>query len=283
MNVDHTAPRTGAAAPRSRTHGAPVAAAAWDLRIARAVPFALVCTLVAAAGHALGGGGEVAVPALVAGFAVVCALAALLGGRERSLLAISGALGAGQFGLHLLFHNLPGFGFATAMPGMGGGVGMGGAMTLPQVAGRLLCHDSPHGGLTLVPLDTTPEQVVRAAGLDPQAYTATAAVPHPGLLGMSTAMLLGHLAAALLAGWWLRRGEATLWRLVRLTATVAQEYAAPLRTAFALLAALLLGTATDRRPTGPGPERAEDWRLPVAAALRHSLIRRGPPVAAFAR
>ncbi len=262
MNDDHTAPRTGAAAPAS-----PVPAAAWDLRIARAVPFAVVCTLIAAAGHALVGGGDVALPALVAGFAVVCTLAALFGGRERSLLAISAALGAGQFGLHLLFHCLGSS--AAAMPGMGGG----GAMTLPQVASRLLCNDAPHGGLTVVPLDTSPEQLVSAAGLDPQAYAPAAA--HADLLGVSPAMLLGHLAAALLAGWWLRKGEATLWRLVRLTATAAHEYAAcaaPLRTAFALLTALLLGTATDRRPTGPG-----------AAALRHSLIRRGPPVAAFAR
>ncbi|GAA2133898.1 hypothetical protein GCM10009760_10550 [Kitasatospora kazusensis] len=278
MNDDLAAPRTGAARP-----GSPAPAAAWDLRIARAVPFALVCTLVAAAGHALAGGGDVALPPLAAGFALVCLLAALLGGRERSLLAIAGALGAGQFGLHLLFHNLG----SPAMPGMGTGSGNG-PLTLHQVAGRLLCNDSPqagaHGGLTVVPLDTTPEQVVSAAGLDPHAYAATAAAaPHAGLLGLSPAMLLGHLAAAALAGWWLRRGEAVLWRLLRLTATVAQEYAAPLRTAFALLAALLLGTAAGLRPTGPGPERAEDWRLPAAAALRHSLIRRGPPVAAFAR
>jgi len=252
-----------------------VPAAAWDLRFARAVPFALVCTLIAAAGHCLAGGGDVAAPALAVGFAAVCALAVLLGGRERSLLAIAAALGAGQLGLHTLFHN---FGAQTSSM-----VGMhhGGGLTLPQVAGQLLCDDRVGGGLTVVPLDTTPEQVVSAAGLDPQAYAAAA--PQAGLLGLTPAMLLGHLAAALLAGWWLRRGEAALWRLLQLTAVAAQEFAAPLRTAFALLASLLLGTAGDGRAARPSAGPAEDWRLPAAAALRHSVIRRGPPVAAFAR
>ncbi|WP_441251023.1 hypothetical protein [Kitasatospora sp. McL0602] len=281
MLPDLAAPQTGAAVP-----GLPGPAAAWDLRLARAVPFALVCTLIAAAGHALVGAGEVSPTTLAAGFAAVCAVAALLGGRERSLLAISGALGAGQLGLHLLFHFCSGHMSAMAAPtgmagmaGMPGMAGRGGPLTLTQIAGQLLCDDRPHDGLTVVPPGTTPEQVVSAAGLDPQAYAAAA--PHAALLGLSPNMLLGHLAAAVLAGWWLRRGEAALWRLLELAATVAKEYAAPLRRAFALLAAVLLGSAA--QPSASRLERAEDWPLPAAAALRHSLLRRGPPVAAFAR
>ncbi|MFJ9523428.1 hypothetical protein ACIRPK_34975 [Kitasatospora sp. NPDC101801] len=263
--TDHRlAPLPGAAAAGLR---AP--AAAWDLRLARAVPFALVCTLIAAAGHALVGDGEVGTPALVTGFAAVCALAVLLGGRERSMAAIAGALSAGQLGLHLLFHFLCG----PAMPGMH----HGGGLTLPQVASRLVCDES--GTATLV---DNPGGVVSAAGLDPAAYPATAGPEAAGWLGLTGPMLLGHLAAAVLAGWWLRRGEAALWRLLRLTAEVAQEFAAPLRTAFALLLTLLLGPATTGRPR-PGAPRAGDWRLPGAAALRHSLLRRGPPVATYAR
>ncbi|AUG78761.1 hypothetical protein CFP65_3991 [Kitasatospora sp. MMS16-BH015] len=277
--------RTGAAAPEI-----PGPAAAWDLRVARAVPFALVCTLVAAAGHALLGAGTVSAPTLALGFTAVCLLAALLGGRERSLTAIAGALGAGQLGLHLLFHycagHLGGLSADPARPmaGMAGMPGMGGGSSpLAQVAGRLLCDDDPHTGLTAVPAGFTPEQVVSAAGLDPQAY-ATAA-PHAAFLGFTPAMLLGHLAAAVLAGWWLRRGEAAVWRLLRLAATatrdaayeVAQEYAAPLRRALALLAAALLGTAAG--PYRPQAERPEDWALPTAASLRHTLSRRGPPAA----
>ncbi|WP_254897876.1 hypothetical protein [Kitasatospora sp. NA04385] len=258
-----------------------VPVAAWDLRLLRAVPFALVCTLVAAFGHARAGG-AVAPDVLLLGFLAVCAAAALVGGRERSLAAIAAALGAGQLGLHLLFHFLGG--------GLGGGApmahaqmaGTGSTDPLAVVAGRLLCDDVPGNGLTVVPLDTTPEQVVSAAGLDPQAVVA-AAMPHPsGWLGLTTGMLLGHLAAALVAGWWLRRGEAALWRLVRTTALTARGWAAPLRTAVALLTALLLGTGRPAAPRRCGG-RAEDWPLPVAAALRHCVLRRGPPVVAFAR
>lgn len=274
MTQPTAAARRGAALPAARA-----SAAAWDLRVLRAVPFALVCTLVAAFGHARAGG-AVAPDTLAAGFAAVCAAAALLGGRERSLGSIAVALAGGQLGLHLLFHR-----FAD---GLGGGAAMAHAQMagngspdgLAVVAGRLLCNDTPGDGLTVVPVDTTPEQVVSAAGLDPQAYAA--AMPHPsGWLGLTPAMLLGHLAAALVAGWWLRRGEAALWRLVRAAALTARQWAAPLRTAVALLVAALLGAPGTTVPQRGG--RPEDWRLPVAAVLRHSVLRRGPPVVAFAR
>ncbi|GLW68506.1 hypothetical protein Kpho02_08050 [Kitasatospora phosalacinea] len=279
MTVSTAAARRGAAVPAGR-----VPVAAWDLRLLRAVPFALVCTLVAALGHARAGG-TVAPDVLLLGFAAVCAAAALVGGRERSLPAIAAALGAGQLGLHLLFHFLGGGlggGAPMAHAQMAGMAGSGPADPLTVVAGRLLCDDAPGNGLTVVPLDTTPEQVVSAAGLDPQALVAAAA-PHAasGWMGLTPGMLLGHLAAALVAGWWLRRGEAALWRLLRTAALTAREWAAPLRTAVALLTALVLGA---ERPAAPRPTgRAEDWPLPVAAALRHSLLRRGPPAVAFAR
>ncbi|RKE20422.1 hypothetical protein [Streptomyces sp. TLI_171] len=266
----------GAAVPAGRA-----SVAAWDLRVLRAVPFALVCTLVAAFGHARAGG-AVAPDTLAAGFAAVCALAALAGGRERSLGAIAAALAGGQLGLHLLFHR-----FASGLGGGGAAMphaemaAMGGPDPLAAVAGRLLCNDTPGDGLTVVPLDTTPEQVVSAAGLDPQALAAAAAPHVSGWLGLTPAMLLGHLAAALVAGWWLRRGEAALWRLVRTAALTAREWAAPVRTAVALLTTLLLAAERPAAPARGG--RPEDWPLPVAAALRHCVLRRGPPAVAFAR
>jgi len=257
----------GAAAPSDG-----VAAAAWDLRVARAVPFALVCTLVAAAGHALVGGGDVALPALGLGFTAVVLLAAALGGRERSLPAIAGALGAGQLGLHLLFHTLT----PARAHHMAG-------MSMPEVAGRLLCDDVAGNGVTRVPAGTSPEQLISDAGLDPHMYAAAGAGhAASGLGGTSPAMLLGHLLAAVVAGWWLRRGEAALWRLVRLTAEAAREWAAPLRRALVLLAAALLGGVPAARPAVPGG-RAADVPLPGAAVLLHSVVRRGPPAGAFAR
>ncbi|MFJ8040288.1 hypothetical protein ACIRBX_07225 [Kitasatospora sp. NPDC096147] len=278
MTSHQPAPPPGAATEGRRAPAA-AAVAAWDLRLARAVPFALVCTLIAAAGHTVIGSGDVPLPALVLGFALVCAAGVALGGRERSLGSIAGALGAGQLALHLLFHSACG-GFAgTAMAGMAGMGGTAGThhggLTLPQVAGRLVCNE------TGLPLAGDPAQLVRAAGLDPLAYPVSTAAPGGGFLGMTVPMLLGHLAAAVLAGWWLRRGEAALWRLLRLTARAAQECAAPLRTALALVLALLLGPAAE--PCARRAPRAGDWRLPAAVSLRHSLLRRGPPGYGFAR
>ncbi|MCX5211572.1 hypothetical protein OG689_20150 [Kitasatospora sp. NBC_00240] len=272
--TDHPATaRPGAAVP-----DAPVRAAAWDLRLARALPFALVCTLAAAVGHAASGGGNVALPALAAGFTAVLAFAALLGGRERSLAGIAGALAAGQLGLHGLFHSTAAH--ATAMTGMThGGTG---PMTAPQLAVRLLCNETHPGTLAGLPAGTTAEQLISDAGLDPTAY---AAAPwwQDGLFGLTPGMFAGHLAAALVAGWWLRRGEAALWRLLRITAAAAKQLATPLRTVLALVAVLLrglLGTPGGSvRRTGAG---TGNLRLPVAAALRHSVVRRGPPKVAFA-
>ncbi|MFI5529022.1 hypothetical protein ACIA8O_10780 [Kitasatospora sp. NPDC051853] len=271
--TSHQPARTpGAATGSRRAPDAAAPAAAWDLRLARAVPFALVCTVIAAAGHTLVGSGEVALPTLALGFVLVCAVAAALGGRERSLGSIAGALGAGQLGLHLLFHSACG-GLAGTAAGMAGMHHDG--LTLPQVAGRLVCNE------TGLPLAGDPAQLVRAAGLDPMAYALPAPAPTGGFLGMTVPMLLGHLAAAVVAGWWLRRGEAALWRLLRLTARAAQECAAPLRTALALVLALLLGPLP--APRALRAPRAGDWRLPAAVSLRHSLLRRGPPGYGFAR
>ncbi|MFI9270161.1 hypothetical protein ACIGXM_05530 [Kitasatospora sp. NPDC052896] len=268
MTDRHPAPQPGAADPVRRA-----AAAAWDLRLLRAVPFALVCSVIAAAGHCLAGGGQIAPSTLTLGFAVVCALAALLGGRERSLTGIAGSLGIGQLGLHLLFHST-----GQAMPGMT----MPG-MTMEQVAGALVCNNHGHGVPHTLPPGVTPQQLISAAGLNPQAYHAATGMPW-WQFGLTPAMLAGHLLAAVVAGWWLRRGEAALWRLVRLAGTVARAGAASVRTAFLLLAALLRGLLGAPEPTlrAARPD-AGSARLPVAAALRHSVIRRGPPMAAFAR
>ncbi|MFJ6212094.1 hypothetical protein ACIQGZ_01940 [Streptomyces sp. NPDC092296] len=263
----------------------PVHAAAWDLRMLRAVPFAVVCTLVAAVGHAVASGGPVPVAALAVGFAMVFAVAALLGGRERSMTAISGGLAAGQLALHCLFHGAQGLG-GSAMPHTGMAGMADGRLTVLQVAGRLLCNGHSPGGALVLPPGMTPEQLVARAGLDPAAFAPAPELSclHAGVLGMTPLMLVGHLAAALAAGWWLRRGEAALWRLVRLTASTVQGCAAPLRTVLAVAGLLLrglLGAGSMGPPRVYGPERG-GLRPPVPATLRHSVVRRGPPMAALA-
>ncbi|MER7579755.1 hypothetical protein [Kitasatospora sp. NPDC097691] len=278
MTALAAAPSPGAPGPAQ-----PVGSAAWDLRLARAVPFALVCTLIAAAGHALAGGGNVPATALAAGFAAVLAFAAVCGGRERSLAGIAGALGAGQLGLHCLFHGFTGLTGLTGSSAMSGmHHGGSGSMTVPQVAGRLICNEARPGTLVGLPGSPTPEQLVSSAGLDPHAF---AAAPwwQTGVFGMTPSMLAGHLAAALVAGWWLRRGEAALWRLLRVAASTAREHwATPLRSAFALVAVLLRGLFGVAGPVRRFGARGGESPLPAGAVLRHSVVRRGPPRGAFA-
>ncbi|PYC76120.1 hypothetical protein C7C46_23175 [Streptomyces tateyamensis] len=256
--------------------------AGWDLRLLRAVPFALLCTLIAAVGHGLAGGGVIAPPTLALGFALVCAVAVLLGGRERTLPGIAAALGLGQLGLHLLFHG-GGHQDMAGMPGMTGRAGL----TLDQVASRLVCNDTP-GLPHVLPPGMSAERVVGAAGLDPHAFQHAAAATAPWWsFGLTPAMLAGHLLAALVAGWWLRRGEAAVWRLVRLSGRAAarelRTLAAPLHRALALVAAVLRGLLAPAEQAGPvrRRERGERW-LPTALILRHSVVRRGPPVWACA-
>lgn len=112
----------------------------------------------------------------------------LRGRRERSLSTITGALGAAQLGLHLLFHLAQGAG----APGM---AGMPGMSSMPAMPGM------PSAAAPVAP---------HALGW-----------AHALLLGLSPAMLAAHLVATVLAGWWLRQGEAAIWRLVRLTARAA--------------------------------------------------------------
>ncbi|MFF7330580.1 hypothetical protein [Streptomyces sp. NPDC008150] len=97
----------------------------------------------------------------------------------------------------------------------------------------------------------------------------------------SLPMLLGHLLAALAAGWLLRRGDTALLRLIALSAHGVAETALvrSLRAALALVRAL--GAGLPGAPsTGP-----RLWRrtapptlpAPRTEALQHTVIRRGPP------
>jgi len=78
-----------------------------------------------------------------------------------------------------------------------------------------------------------------------------------------------HIVAALVLTWWLRRGEAALWSLLRRAATLLPGLAAwwQVRAGTGLLPA-----AQDAvRPAADGPW-APRWIL-----LRHAVQRRGPP------
>ncbi|MCC9309519.1 hypothetical protein LN042_20970 [Kitasatospora sp. RB6PN24] len=218
-------------APGTAAEPSAMRAAALDLRVLRAVPFATVCVLLAAGGHLIGS--DTAVPWSAVLFGWLLTLAAAIHGarRERGLRAITGGLAGGQLVLHLVFAVAQAVHEAPATPSM------------PDMPGM------SHG-----------ESLGRTA------------------FGISPGMLTGHLLATAAAAWWLRRGEAVLWRLAGTASRAATEatrrWAAALDTVLALL--------TAARLTGPPvaagtPAGARPPRRPGAPLLRHVVVRRGPP------
>ncbi|MGW6455852.1 hypothetical protein ACWF94_07965 [Streptomyces sp. NPDC055078] len=247
-------------------------------RLLRAAVFTAVCVALAATGHAVAACATVPWWALAVGLVTTFVLVVPFTGRARSLPSIAAALAAGQLVLHALF-----------------GVGQHDLRLAPtaddaliRLAAKLVCGS---GATSLSPTDA--HRIVTTAGIDPPAHgiqphgAHTASAAQPELLP-SLPMLLGHLLAALATGWLLRRGDLALARLIRLSASPAQEVAAaawlrPLRAALALVRALRRGLVRTPVP-GAGAQRATDAPPPTAAgeALQHTVIRRGPPATRLA-
>ena len=231
------------------------------LRILRAAVFAAVCVVLAGAGHALASCDGIPLWTLGAGFLGVAAVAAPLAGRVRSLAGITTLLALGQTVLHTLF-GLGQHGTTAVASSVPAG---GSDAALVQQAARFVC------GTT-------------AAAISPaQAHLASDAVSGSSAsLWPSLPMLLGHVLAALAAGWLLRHGDLALLRLTELSAQGVTEGALvrSLRAALALVRALRAGLPG--APEAP-PHTAHTARptpsTPRTMALQHSVIRRGPPVA----
>ncbi|WP_030762683.1 hypothetical protein [Streptomyces sp. NRRL F-2664] len=257
-----------------------------DLRLIRAAVFTAVCVVLSGAGHALASCATVPWWSLCIGFLAVFAIAAPLAGRRRTLPGLAAGLTAGQLSLHALFGLGQHTAAATRAPG-----GTSDA-SLAELAARLVCGGN---SVPLSPADA--RRILESAGLDPDALAgqvaeqghgahghlarAVTTAPETGLL--SPSMLLGHLLAALVAGWLLGRGDAALSRLVelsRLSAEVAPMR--PLRVALAFVRVLGAGLGAPSRTPRTGRRSGTD---PAAStgreALQHTVIRRGPP-AAFA-
>ncbi|MFB9461337.1 hypothetical protein [Streptomyces cinereospinus] len=257
------------------------------LRFPRAAVFAAVCVVLSGAGHAIASCATVPLWTLGAGFLGVLAVAAPLAGRERSLPGIVALLAAGQTVLHTLF----GLGQHGTAAASAGGAAASDAALVAQAA-RLVC------GTTAAAL--SPAQARRIL-VDARLYEGSgpgAHAAHPPADALSTAagsaaallpslpMLLGHVLAAVAAGWLLRRGDLALLRIAELSAQSVAEGVAEgalvrsLRAAFALARALRAGlpAAPDARPR---LRRAPAHAVPElrTAALQHTVIRRGPPAA----
>ncbi|MCX5196339.1 hypothetical protein OOK31_20965 [Streptomyces sp. NBC_00249] len=253
------------------------------LRMIRAAVFTAVCVVLSAAGHAVASCAAVPWWVLGIAFVAVLAIAAPLAGRRRSLPGIAVGLTVGQLGLHTLF-GLGQHGAAAAQAPAGAA-----DTSLAALAAQLVCGGN---SVPLSPADA--RRILETAGLDPAAMAAQAAeqghATHAHLAGaagapatglFSPAMLLGHLLAALAAGWLLGRGDAALFRLVELSRlTTEADPVRPLRAALALVRALAAGLPgapargprARRTPSAPAPATGRD-------ALQHTVIRRGPPTA----
>ncbi|MEV6165436.1 hypothetical protein AB0L71_26640 [Streptomyces sp. NPDC052052] len=253
----------------------PVARAGAGLRLLRTAVFTAVCVALSAAGHSLASSTAVPWWALLAGFLTVFAVTAPLAGRERSMPSITAALAGGQIALHTLF----GVGAHTASADTSAGDD-----ALVRFAASLVCGAGP---AQLNASDA--HRIITTAGIDPASVVAgghMASVPGAAGLPMlpGLPMVLGHLLAAVVTGWLLRRGEIALFRLARLSAQGAQQIAAgarlrALRAALALVNALRAGL--EGPATGPRTARtAADAPVPATGdPLQHLVIRRGPPPA----
>ncbi|WNI16541.1 hypothetical protein [Actinacidiphila sp. ITFR-21] len=269
------------------------------MRLLRAAVFTAVCVVLAAAGHSMAAGRTVPGWSLAFGWLAVFAVVAPLAGRERSLPGISALLAVGQLTLHAVFNVGQ---LCAAASGTGSAAADRGLMA---VAARLVCDGH---GTRLTPASA--RQVVVRAGLDPAALglrmpgmdmTGAHQAHMTGIPGMpagsgagavtasmtsmcSLPMLLGHLLAALVAGWLLRRGEVALWRLIRLSvrgaASLSALSPAALRRAFALLSALA-GRVPYARPRARSAARGAPDRHRTVW-LRHCVARRGPPAVVLA-
>ncbi|MEV7727190.1 hypothetical protein AB0P15_20880 [Streptomyces sp. NPDC087917] len=249
------------------------------LRWIRAAVFTAVCVVLSAVGHVVASCASVPWWSLALAFAGVLAIAVPLAGRRRSLPGIAAGLTVGQLALHALF-----------------GLGQHGAGTpaadpdtsLAALAAQLVC-----GGNSVPPSPADARRIVEAAGLDPAALAGHAAQGHmthahmgeaataPALGLFSPAMTIGHLLAALAAGWLLGRGDAALFRIVALSRLSAEaDPVRPLRAALFLVRALAAGLPgtpargplVRRTPVEPAVATGRD-------ALQHTVIRRGPPTA----
>ncbi|MEV5151629.1 hypothetical protein AB0K81_06835 [Streptomyces werraensis] len=241
------------------------------LRILRAAVFAAVCVVLAGAGHSLAACDAVPLWTLGAGFLAAAAVAVPLAGRTRPGPVITALLAGGQTALHTLF-----------------GLGQHGTPTgavsdaaLVAQAARLLC-----GPRALSPAEA--QRVLadaRIAPHGPGAHATDAVAAGPASLLPSLPMLLGHVLAALVAGWLLRRGDLALLRLADLSAQGVAEAALvrSLRGALALVRALRAGLpgAPQAGPITPRTALPAP-RAPRSAGLHHTVIRRGPPAEASA-
>lgn len=220
------------------------------LRALRAAMFAALCVLLAAIGHMLMSGAAVPWWALSVGFAAASGAAWSLAGRERGILAVTGAAVAVQAVLHSAFSLAQPLAGSAAEPALQSGT-----------AGAEAAVHAHHAVHPMAEAASAPTAMHMAGG-----GHGASAVP---MAFMSPAgMLIAHLLAAVLCGLWLAHGERALFRVVR---AVAARLRAPLR--------LLLRPVTAAHRPRLRVRRPRRTRVLRQLFLVHAITSRGPPAA----
>ncbi|MGY5052842.1 hypothetical protein ACWDFR_02015 [Streptomyces sp. 900105755] len=213
------------------------------VRSLRAAVFAAVCVLLAAAGHGLAMGDMPPLWADAAAFVAVFALGRALAGRERGLPEIGVGMLLTQAGLH--------FGFEAA---------------------RAVTPAAPATATAMSPMSMHGHVMAGMAGMAGMTGTAGArgmVLQYPHVHVLTAHATVAHVVAALVASWWLRRGEAALWSLLRRTAALVPGLAA--------WYTWWHGARPLTRTEGARRTPARPIRLRRLLTLRHAVIRRGPP------
>ncbi|MFI1170850.1 hypothetical protein [Streptomyces melanogenes] len=216
--------------------------ASGAVRVLRAALFAAVCVALAAVDHVLATGAAPPVWAYGAGLAGVFGAAVPLRARERSLPGIAGA----TLGVQGVLHGV----FAVA-------------------CGRAADAHGRDPGRPGIRHRLAPAATHFGAAPAGARHTAHATAPHLALahpaLPHATA---AHFVAALVTAWWLWRGEAALWSLLRRAAALVPGLAAWWSGR---------GSGVGASP-GPAPHPYTSPARPKRQALlRHAVSRRGPP------
>ncbi|MEK2479239.1 hypothetical protein [Streptomyces noursei] len=265
-------------------------------RTTRAAVFAAVCVPTTALGHSLMSEGAVPWWGLAAAVAGTFGAAWRLTGRERGALFVVGATVTAQLVLHFLLSLAQ-----TLATGPSGGRWHGIAWLRHLVCGMSGHQGAWHGqrAADLLPRHAGPGMPLTHVSAPPPPHDGTStagplpgmeAMPHDGMAHMGGAalpvdhqldpmpivhpghghlgMLLAHLLAAAVCGWWLWQGEAAAFRLAHALVAV-------------VFAPLVLVLAVLRRtgPRAPSTTPATAFAPPLCcgALLQYTLSRRGPP------
>ena len=227
-----------------------------SLRGARAAVFAAVCVGLTAAGHVWMSGEAVPLWAIPLAFAVLAGAGYALAGRQRGFLPISALMLAGELGQHLLFR-------AAQGPTGSASMATDSAASVPALPTFLSGRAVPLSDWICGMAATTSRSGMAARdGLS--ARLAADLMAGHGAIGM----IAVHAVAGLLCAWWLWRGEAAVFQLLRWFAALA----AP-----ALL--LLRWPATLVVPEFPRSLAPADDRVlsRLTRLISTPVVRRGPP------